>query len=328
MALVTGSVYRGAHEGYLYYIPQDEKFILPDTVADPALLVVDTPVGISPFPSASHTSNQQPVQGIGSGRAMNMVAGRRESTIRVSQMQFADGTFLLNALRDHSDPDDAATVKGLPLFACEYGTDANYGAAGAIAEQGIDCLINTMRLDAAENQPLAADLEIWPHVILPQDAPLDDPAFAAANILLWQHLSWTVDGGDDLHPILSRVSLSVSNNLSREGMRQVLLDVDEAEIALSRTPYVIVPHIETIQVQYTLRDRIPSALRTADDWGEVVLTAAQPGSGAGRGYFTATISHNFLNTESFQQAAANQQLAFTVDVPAYAVTFDAGLTLA
>jgi len=258
---------------------------------------------------------------------MYVVAGRRESTIRVSQMQFADGSFLLGALRDHAAPDTAGTVKGLPLFACEYGTDAAYGATGAIAEQGVDCLINTVRIDAAELQPLTADVEIWPHVILPQDAPLEDPAFAAANILLWQHLTWDI-GGTDYHPILSRVSLSVSNNLSREGQRQVLLDVEEAELAISRTPYVIVPHIETVQVQYTLRDRLPAELLTTGDWGEVVLAAAQPGSGAGRGYFTATISHSFLNSETFQQAAANQQMSFTVDAPAYAVEFAAGLTLA
>jgi len=322
MALYGSAIYRGAHEGYLFYGNQGSKLVASNTIADPTAQATATCVGISPFPSVTDTQNQQPVQGIGSGRVLNYVPGRREQTIRVSQLQFANGTFLLNAVRDHSDPDKAGTVKGLQLFACEFGTDLGY--ANAIAAQGIDCLINTLRVDAAEMQPLSADVEIWPQCIIAQATPKTTPAPAASDILLWQYLSWSM-GATDYHPILARVSLSVSNNLSREGMRQKLLS-GSTELAISRTPKIVVPHIETVQVQYTLHDRLPSTLRVANDWGAVTLRAEQTGTGAGRDFFQAVISHNFLNTEAFAQAAANQQMSFTVDVPAYAVALSAGVT--
>ena len=322
MALYANAIYRGAHEGYLFYGNQASKLVASNAVADPVAQATATCVGIGPFPSVTNSHNQQPVQGIGSGRVIAYVPGRREATIRASQLQFADGTFLLNAVRNHAAPSTAGTVKGLRLFTCEYGTDTAY--ANSLAEQGIDCLMNTMRFDAAENQPLSADVEIWPQCIITQSTPKTAPAVAASDILLWQYLSWSI-GGTDYHPILARVSVSVSNNLSREGMRQKTLSGGN-EIAISRTPYVIVPHIETIQVQYTLRDRLPSTLRTAENWGAVTIRAEQTGTGAGRDYFQAVITNNFLNTESFQQAAANQQLSFTVDVPADAIALTAGVT--
>jgi len=141
--------------------------------------------------------------------------------------------------------------------------------------------------------------------------------------MLWCWASWTI-AGTDYKPILNRVSISVSNQLTREGMRNQLGALGTGELAISRTPLGIFPQYEKVQVSYGLRDRLPAALEASADWGAVTLYAEQPGTGASRKWLKVVISNNYLNRYSQNQTQSNQPLTLTADTSSRVISVTYG----
>jgi hypothetical protein len=320
--LFTGGDFHAGHQAYGFYKALSAAAVAFDDLTDPALETeVSTPMGLMTFPGAQVTNNFQAIETIGSSMDVAQVPGRREVDLN-TRIQVADGTFLLNALRDRSNLDGTDAVLGLPLFAAECGIGSDFGAS-AWAYQYLDCLMNSLRLDYREGQPVSADVQIMAMVELAQASPAA-LALSDADVLMWTHLSWVV-GGIDYRPILSECGLQINNNVQRTGIRNVLMS-GATELGISRTCYKQVPLLEKITVNFGMYDRIPAALATANDWGTLTMRAEVPGTGAGRNYFEVAISHNFLNRSNRQQTPANQIMRWTGDNAAYGVVITAGQT--
>lgn len=322
MALYTGANFRSGQQAYAHFKAQDAKIITPNTIADPAVQSsINTPIGVMPYPGSDRSEGVRGIESIGAGREVAIVPGRREYGLR-ARISVADGTFLTHAVRKHAAPATAGTVKGLQLLTFEVGTDTVY--SDSFAFQHIDSLINTLRLDYAEGQEVTADVDLWSMVEIPQPTP-QTAVMAAADVLIWQHMSVTV-GGEDYHNILSRVSVTVNNRLLREGMRQQYAALGATEPAISRAAYYIGPGVEQVQVSYGLRDTLPAALLDSDDWGAVTLRAEQPGTGAGRKFLQVVINHSYISRFGRQQAPAGSLLTYTADTQSRIVAITAGVT--
>jgi len=339
MGLYTGAAYRAAYQGYIKAAKQTQKVVAIDAGQDPEMPAVDTTLGLCQLPGWDVTENMQAVESIGSMRDVSYVPGRREATIR-TRILVSDFSLFANArpnesdrsyvaIRNHSDPDATGLVNGLQLVALELGSGKGY--SNPFAKGAVDALLNTLRFTFGENQPVTAETEFWPIALLDLEAPTQDthevPTGNAAQPLIWQQLQWTV-GSTDYKPILASVSVAITNNLQRTGVRNLIFDQTDTTVeeAISRTPFAIVPDLEKLQVTYQLHDKLPAALAKTSDWGQVVLRAEQPGSGAGRCYLQVTISHHFLNRQGMGEVPAGQPITFTADVAAFAVQIDAGLT--
>jgi len=323
MGLYGSGNFRAAHQGYAHYKLQTSRLVAMSAVADPSLQgTVNTAIGVCSLPALNRDEGIRDVEGIGASRDLAKVPGLRTYTMQ-TRIEVANGTFLTYAIRDRSDPDKAGTVGGLQLLTIETGTDPAFG--DGYAEQALDCLINSLSLDIAENQNLVADVEIWPAVALEQPSPATI-VLPAADVLYWSNLTVKDAGGTDYHSILSRASVRVQNGLQRRGMRQQFGALGTAELAISRTCYKIVPLLEKLTLSYGLHDRLPSALRDTDDWAAVTLRAEAAGTGAGRKYVQVVVDHNYLNRQGRQQAPANQMLTWTVDTASYAVAITSGVT--
>jgi len=337
MALYANAAYRAAYQGYIVAAKQSGVLVPPDATADPTPNISpDLAIGLCQLPAWNITENFQPVESIGSMRDVSYIPGRREATIS-TRILVSDASIFANAdattpsyvaIRNHDDPDAAGTVNGLQLVAIEVGTAQAYG--NAFGKMGVDCLLNTLRFTFGENQPVTAEAEFWPIALLdvtPQQQTHPLPAGNAIQPLIWQQVQWNI-GGTDYKPILASVTVSITNNLQRIGTRNLIFDATDPtqEEAISRTPYKILPGLEKVQVTYQLHDKLPAALATTSDWGQVTLHAEQPGSGAGRCYLTVRIDHHFLNRHGMGEVPAGQPITFTADVAAFAVQIDAGLT--
>lgn len=322
--VASGLQFRSGHMTTAFCKPYTgDRLIMPETTSDPAVQAgISNIIGTMPSPGVSITNNFGDVQTIGSARDVAKWAGRKEVTIQ-NRIQLSDPRFMLYCVRDHTNPGKAGTIQGLPLLAFEIGTGSEFGAA-AEANQYLDCLINTWRLDFAEGQPVSLDTGIFAMCELPVASPQGrNPADGV--ILLWHHASWIVNGYD-YKPWLSRIGLQGSNTVTREGTRNQYGELGPNELAISRTPLGLVPHYETIAANYGLRDQLPAALRNSADWGAVTLYAEQPGTGSNRRWLKIVIDHNHMNNENRNQTQANQPLSFTADTSSRVVTITAGLT--
>lgn len=323
MALYDGAHYRAAHQGYAHFAAQAAQLVAVNSLADPSVQSsIVTPVGVCQFPGLDWAEGIRDLEGIGLSKDMAKLPGRREYTGRFN-IEVADGTFLEYAIRNRTAPGTVGTIKGLQLLALEIGTDTLFG--DGMARQCLDSLINTLQVTVAENQNVQAQVEVWPMVIIPQPTP-QTAVLPDADVLIWSHLEWDI-GGTDYHSLLSRVQLTVNNNLVRQGMRKQMAALGASEPWISRTPYYIGPSIEKITVSYGLHDQLPATLHDSSDWGTVTLRAEQPGTGAGRKYLQIVIDTSYINRFSQQNVPANQMLTFSTDVSAIGVSIGAGETI-
>jgi hypothetical protein len=324
MALYADGLINAGHQGYGFWAAQAAELVALDSITDPALQSgVSTPMGLMAFPGAQITDNFQAIETIGSSRDVSEQPGRREVTLN-SRIQIADGTFLLNALRDRTKLDDAAYRLGLPLFTAETGVGSDFGAGGSWANQYVDCLIDSLRIDFREGQPVNAEVQIMAMCELAQTSP-QALAIANGDVLMWTHLSWIVDSVD-YRSILSETSVQINNGCQRTGIRNIYLDGGGDELAISRTPLKIVPMIEKASVDFGFYDRLPAALNSTADLGTLTMRAEQPGSGAGRNYLQIAIDHNYLNRRNLAQVPANQIMRRTFNFASYGVVITAGQT--
>lgn len=321
--MYPGATFRAGHFGYTFFKRSTGKLVLPHTVTDPAPVGgVSTPVAIMPMPGIQRSEGFMAVESAGSYRDLGQVpSGRREFTIN-KRFQVADGSFLGLAIRDESTPSVAGVRWGLPLFTLEDGFDNRYEAE-TYAYQYVDCLMDTVRIDYAEGQPVNIDATVFALAEIPQPSP-QQRALAAADILCWKDLQFIHDGVN-YKPIISRASVTINNNVSREGFRDQLGALG-SELAISRTALDMLPMTEKVQVSYGLRDKLPAALMGTSDWGEIIMRAEQPGVGAGRKWLQVVISHSFLNRWGRGQVPAGQAVTFTGDTASYAVTLTYGTT--
>lgn len=324
MPLYTSPNYRVGMQGYLAYAPQAAAYCGPAVILDPAVVgSVNNFVGPCDNPGWQLSEGTRPVQGIGESLDVGVVDGRREFSMS-TRLQIANAQILTQAIRAHTEPDVAGSVKGLPRLTIETGADAAFADAD-LAYQGLDALCNSLRIEYAENQPVQADMEFWPIARIPQptpQSPWNTGGYPSGQILVWQHMTWSF-GGTDYKNILSRASITLNNNLERVGSR-AMLGVGASELNISRTPYAIVPKLESLQVQYTLYDQIPNAVTR--NLGAVTLYAVQPGVGAGRNYLQVVITNNLLSQRSQTQGPANQMMMFSASTASYAIAITAGQT--
>ena len=323
--LYTNGQYRVGGEGYLTAAAQPSALVLPTALADPSPRTgVTSLLGFCDLPSRQKAESLQPVETIGMMRVAAHNVGQRTYQLGVSRVLVADGTWLAYAVRNHQDPDAPGTVRGLQLITYEYGTTSEYGAAVGWAEQALDGLINSLRLSYQEGQPVTANLDIWPAVILEGVTPqvsVGVPGFAPLH---WVNCTWMIDGVD-YKPILAGTDITITNNLIRHGMRNQLGALG-SELAISRTAYAITPGPENLQVRHRFRDDLPAALRGTADWGTLTLRAEQPGTGAGRPFFQVAIDHNYLDVRGGDAANARTPQMWSTTNLAYAIELTAGLT--
>lgn len=333
MPIYTDAIYRAGYQLYLGWVKQTAHVVALDATSDPTPPSGATTLGLCRPPALEQAENFMPVESIGAMRDVSFVPGRREPVIR-SQIAVSDFSAFANAattpsyvaIRNHTTPSGSGLVNGLQLVTLHLGAGTAFGTGMGWA--GVDSLCNSLRVAYAEGQPVTADVEFWPLAVVPVASPYDRhsvPTGTAAQPLVWQQLTWQV-GSTDYKPILAGVTIAIANNLQRIGSRPVLLGQGGAELAISRCAYRIIPGLEKLQVSYQLHDRLPAALEKTSDWGQVVLRAEQPGTGAGRCYLQITIDHSFLNRVAMPATGPGQQVTFTADVAAFAVSMDAGYT--
>ena len=321
--LFTGGDIHAGHQATGFYKAETAQLVSMQAVADPALQTgVTTPMGLMTFPGSQITNNFQAIETIGSSLDVGQQPGRQEVGLN-TRIQIANGEFLLNALRDRTKLSTAGYNMGLPWFCAECGIGSDFGAS-AWAYQYLDCLIDSLRLDYREGQPVSADVQMLAMCRLAQASP-GAMSVANASVLMWTHLSWVV-GTIDYRPILSECGVQINNNVQRTGIRNLMYSAGTTELAISRTCYKMVPLLEKVTVNFGLYDRIPSALDTVSDWGTLTMRAEVPGTGAGRNFFQVAISHNFLNRTNRQQTPANQIMRWTGDNAAYGIAITAGAT--
>lgn len=325
MSLYTGTTFRTGSFGYTAWAAQAAQLVANyNDQGDPDVAMqagVTTLLGIAPVPAFEINDNIMPVEGAGYHQDWNEIPRRRECSFRQA-VQIQDGTFLANAIRSDTY---VGGKDGLPLFTIEQGwTDEN-----PYRIQGVDCLINSLSLNVQETQFVTADLDIWPMAVI-RESPTTQTSFPAytppEDVLRWEQLSWTstVTGTSvDLKPCLQNLRFSVSNTLSREGMRKRLTDgaTPAVELAISRTPREILPGLEKLQLAYTLYD-LPTSLSPANpkDWGTVVLLAQNADASK---TLRITIDHHYCTRIGQQQANAGDILTFTADVAAMGVVIAA-----
>lgn len=319
--------YNAGLGGYFKVAAQSGQYVSPTASSDPSVAAPTSIVGPCALPGWDINDNFRAVEGIGSGRDLGQVPGRRECSLR-TRIDVSDASFLTYAIRNHEVPGTRATgwEKGLKLLTCGLGIGSQY-SDDDLHMVGVDALFQSLRLEIAENQNLTADVELWPICIM-DAAPSQSAGPAYCVPIIWQSLTWTVNGVD-LKPWLSGASISIANTLERVGSRpQLTGGSPAAELAISRTPYSIVPKLEKTTVQYRLHDDAPSTMRKTlyPGMGQVVFYGEAPGVGAGRPTCTITIANNYLSHRSGQQTQANNMLTYTADTASHAISIAAGLT--
>ena len=316
--------YRTGGFGYVAYAAQTVPLVDNYNVADGSDVdpdvqdSVSTLMGACPVPSWTVQDNLVPAEGAGYHRDWGQGLMRKECSFR-QPVQVQDGAFLAKAIRavNYTGGKD-----GLPLFTTEMGwTDEN-----AWRQQGLDCLINTMTLNYQEMAFVTADLDIWATAVLnTSEMPESYPSYSPPeDVLRWEQLHWTatLDSVNyDLRTLLQSARLSVSNNLSREGHRKMLLDENGAELAVSRTCREIVPGMEKLQLSYTVYD-LPSGFNPNNpaDWGTVVLLAQN--SGATK-TLRVTLDHHYASRIQAAQVGPREHLTYNMDISAMGIAIAA-----
>ena len=320
MALYASTNIRGGYQTYCHYKAQAGQVVAIDALTDPAVQsAVTNAVGIIPFPGMNESHNRMPVEGIGESRMHSSALGRRDWSFSVRQ-QLAAAPLLGYAIRNRVNPALAGTRKGLQYLTFDMGSDTRYGG-DVMAEQALDCLINTWSFQAAEGQILQAEMDIWPMVVINQPTP-QTRVVAPPNVLIWSNMSMETTSGD-LHSLFANVRLGGSNNLQRVGVRKQY-GAEGSELAISRTPYGLEPMLEQITLQYQLHDQAPAALRTTADWSTVTLRAEHPVGTAVRYYIQYVIDQQWINRKVRQQAAANQLINYSLEQIGSGVTVTHG----
>jgi len=312
MSVYTNGVFRPAHTGYLTYATQAAALNAVDAVgAAAAVAGLTTPVGICDFPQMTQNDNVQPAQGISSPQADAEILGRREVNANV-RLQVASSAFVAGAFRNKTDPDAAGLVNGLQLFTLEAGSETAYG--DGMADQLLDCLFNSLRLEFAENQPLTATADVWGICKVPNDTPQADVDVSAlTDLFLWQHLTW-MSGGVDYKPILSRGSFGVNNNLERIGSRPQI-GARGSENALSRCAYSLKPHKEMLQLQLSLRDELPSSI--SSNLGPWYFKWTNPNNST---WLQIALDNVYINRAGSTDSNANSLINYTVDFATHNTT--------
>lgn len=337
MALYDGAHYRVGYQGYLRILQQTGVLCPPTQITDPAVPSL-TSMGamLAQLPAWQQVENLTPVETVGSMRDVAQIPGRRECMIQ-TQILISDGKWFSNGdsqsyavVRNHTTPCAANQRNGLQLVAVEVGAGKAFCVDSAYARVGVDALCNSFQLQMQEGQPVSAQVEFWPVALLNvahgseqdrHDYPTESPA---AQPLIWQQVQWLY-GSTDLKPLLDSATFAVTNNLYREGIRGLLMS-GASELAISRTPYVILPGLEKLRVTFRLKDQLPSDLQTTSNWGQMKLYAEQAGTGAGRCKLDVTITHSHLNRAGMDQGQAGQPIRFSAETASYWVSITAGIT--
>ena len=284
--------------------------VTPTTVADPAAQTgVTTRVGVGPVAAWEGSENAQPLEAAGSYTDLAEIGRRREVGCR-AQLSLVNGAFLANAIRDVTSL--TYTRKGLPLFTTEVG----FVGTGGYTVQLIDTLLNSVTFNASEGQYLTAEAEMLAITAITGGAAAIPAVTVPTDVLKWRELSVTAEtqGGDDLMPLLQSVRVTVNNNCERIGMRPQYFS-GQNELAISRTPMTILPHMEKVQVSYTLRGRSPVA--TNLDWGTVTLLATN--GAVSPQVCRIVIDHHYASRQAMNQTGPNDVMTYTVDAPAFGI---------
>lgn len=312
MGELTTAVFKKGIRGYWAIKAQSAELVSPTAITDPTVVTgVSTRVGIGPVAAWDLNENTMPLEGAGSYRDLGEIGRRREIGCRAN-LQITNGTFLANAIRDLEDV-GSTTRKGLPLFT----TDIAWAGDGGGNAQLLDCLVNGLVINAAEMQYLTADLDIWAIAARAGSTPAIPTVSTPADVLRWEQLAVSSDtqGGDDLMPILQSVRVSVNNGLRRVGMREQLFSGSD-ELAISRTARTILPTMEKIQVQYTLRAGSP--VDSNVDWGSTVLLASN-GATPTPQVCEIIIDHSYASRVAQNQVGPNEVLTYAVDAAAFGI---------
>jgi hypothetical protein len=319
--LWTGSRFPVGYEGYFYAAAQGSQYVTPTTVTDPSPKGSLAAIGPCALPGWEQNENMRPVEGIGSGRVLSAVPGRRECSLS-TRIDVCDPAFLTttgNFVRDHASPSGAGKVNGMNLLLCEIGFPSAY-PEDAWAVRGVDCLAQSLRLEIAEMQNVTADVELWPICFVRVTPPASAPPPSSCVPMIWQTIS-LVHNGIDYLPGLAGISIGVNNNLERVGSRRMLPVGGSPEFAISRTPVRIKPKLEQLTVSYRWHTIPPVALWSVFNAGQVVITAAQPGTGSRAG-LRITLSNNYMSRVSGQQAQANAMFSASSEMLAHAITIE------
>ncbi len=330
MGLYASPHFRVGHMGVCGYRLQTAQKVAPDAIADPAVDAgAFTLLGPCPYPGWDEAQNFIDIESSASlGRDLGTVPGRREHTVR-NTIQIADGSYFASSnatlIRNRTAPATAGLYKGLQLTTLKFGVDALYSDED-FARESVDCLLNTVSFAFTEGQPLSATCEWWPMAVLENETTgITTAGVPNGDVLAWKDLSITV-GGTDYHNIQARVTCQITNNLQRIGTRQQLVSAG-SELAISRTPYSIIPGLEKVTLSFEWHDKPPVALRSIKDWTAITLLAQHPDFafyGSTRRYFQIVITRSHLARISQPEIPANQPFSWSGDMKAIGVAITAG----
>jgi len=333
MSYYSNAHYRVAYQGYIYYAPQATRLIEPHTAEDPeAQEDVSNLIGYCTLPGWQEAGNYMPVEAIGSMRDLDLIPVRKDCSLS-TRILVADGTFLRYFVRNHVEPcgeqqfEEAPTAQcygGLCYHTIEFGTGSEF--CDPWAKQAIDCLPNTLRIEFAEGQPVTATVELEAMCFIDIDEEsVQATAVPTAQVLHWKDFQWLGPDSTDYSPLMARVSVAVTNNIQRIGMRQQIGALG-AEAAISRTPRALRPGLEKVQLQNQLYDLPPASFANSNNWGTLHLRAEEVGTGAGRQYLDIAISYAYLTRLSGGQAQAGQPITFAADNASRVIAITSGLT--
>lgn len=309
-------------EGYVLWGPQVSRRVPAICLADPDPIDVPYHVGPTSIPNWDCSRIPAMVRGIGHPYDAGAPTGRRDYSLRF-QFPVVDKGFLLYALQDPwTSPAPGNTSFGLPYFSLEIG----YPWALEATIQFVDCLINSLDLEFSEGQPVMATVEAWAICGLPIPS-LPMPAAPDGNALHWAHTD-TAAGGADLRDRLSRVRVSIRNNLTRKGVRDILhrvLGGDEdqiwygPELAISRSARMIRPLKGTVEVSVEARSNTALSGLNWDAAG-LVVTATHPSFS----YYPSpqslrvTVGRNLMHQRNQRETPAGSVVTWGASLTTYA----------
>lgn len=264
------------YDGYLLWAPQAARRVAPADAVDPAATPVAYNAGPADFPQSEERPQPVSVQPVGQGQEAQPIAGRRDSSLRL-RLQVADPAFLAYAIPDlATTPAPANTIRGLPLVTVQTGFayDATWEP-----EQFVDCLVNSLDLEFSEGQAVQATAELYAICSVPGVA-VAPPVVPDGEVLHWVHTAIAVgDLATDVRATVSRVRVSIRNNLIRQGVRPARYYgnpiLGYTEYAISRAPVAIRPGVHNADVTIETRGRSDVSDAVLGG-GAVVITCQHP----------------------------------------------------
>lgn len=267
-------------------------------------------MGYGSIPNIQRQENAELVKAVGIRNGVDLVPGNRTVTFGVSLKLGSLGVLPYLYQGGGISPN----FWGLPVLALFGGSDNRYaGTAFAWAVRYAICTSFTLRYQEGSAVPVGLDAQFMGLALDPDSTTqtVDAAAMlaAAGRVLTWSHTSISI-GGTAYRRFLGSAVVNVNNNCQPVGTREGLAMTHP----LFNAPGQIMPGDETLNVQLSLKDRLPA--NAVGDLGSIVIASSNSAylnGGEGTKNLAVTISKNFLNSSALTASEPGQPIGFTAD---------------